>query len=172
MSQFDIAFERTVGHEGGYTADPKDRGNWTSGVIGTGELKGTKYGISAMSYPKVDIKNLTVEQAKVIYKTDFWSNRNLDNYPKALQFQLFDANVNHGWTNTAKMLQKALEVTQDGIVGPNTLAKLSAADEVEVAIKFLSARLTFLTAISTFNTYGKGWTNRVANNLLLLTQDF
>ena len=51
--------------EGGFTNDPNDRGNWTSGKIGVGELKGTKYGISAMAYPLEDIKNIGIpyEQA-------------------------------------------------------------------------------------------------------------
>jgi len=41
---FDLAFDRVIGHEGGYTDDPRDRGNWTGGATGRGELKGTKYG--------------------------------------------------------------------------------------------------------------------------------
>ena len=57
---FDAAFERLIGHEGGYTAGVGDPG---------GE---TKFGISKRSYPREDIKNLTLEQAKVIYRKDFW----------------------------------------------------------------------------------------------------
>lgn len=66
MYNFKKAFELTVGHEGGYGNDKRDRGNWTTGVIGEGELKGTKYGVSAMSYPDYDIENLTLEQAEKI----------------------------------------------------------------------------------------------------------
>ena len=55
---FDKAFDRLIGHEGEFTNDPKDRGNWTTGVIGRGQLKGTKFGISAMTYPHLDIINL------------------------------------------------------------------------------------------------------------------
>ena len=65
---FDQAFERLIGHEGNFTNDKDDRGNWTTGIIGKGQLKGTKYGISAMTYPQLDIKNLTLDQAKQIYK--------------------------------------------------------------------------------------------------------
>src|SRR5690554_3598272 len=61
---FDLVFERLIGHEGKFTDVRGDRGNWTSGRVGAGELKGTKYGISAMSYPHLDIKAITLEQAK------------------------------------------------------------------------------------------------------------
>ena len=70
MSNFDNAFDRVIGHEGGFTDDPLYRGNWTSGVCGVGECKGTKYGLAAMTYPILDIRNLTLNQAKDIYKRD------------------------------------------------------------------------------------------------------
>lgn len=171
MSMFDISFDRTIGHEGGYQADPKDRGNWTSGVIGKGELKGTKYGISAMTYPTVDIKNLTVEQAKAIYKKDFWDALGMERFPSALQFQLFDAAINHGWSTTVKMLQRAAGVTDDGIVGPKTIAAVNGLAPSDAIMKFLAERIEYFTKISTFQTYGKGWMARCANNLRLATQD-
>ncbi|MEZ9473500.1 glycosyl hydrolase 108 family protein, partial [Vibrio lentus] len=66
------AFERVIGHEGKYQNLYDDRGNWTTGVVGEGERKGTKFGIAAMSYPHLNIKQLTIEQAKEIYYRDFW----------------------------------------------------------------------------------------------------
>jgi hypothetical protein len=65
---FDQAFHRLIGHEGGYSDDRRDPGNWTKGKIGAGILKGTKYGLAANTYPNLDIKNLTLAQAKEIYK--------------------------------------------------------------------------------------------------------
>lgn len=168
---FDKAFERVVGHEGGYQNDRADRGNWTSGVIGKGEQKGTKFGISAMSYPDVDIKNLTVEQAKAIYKRDFWDKLGMDRFKPAMQFQLFDAAINHGWINTVKILQRALGLTDDGIIGPKTIAAVNAKDLHDMLMLFLAYRLDFFTAINTFATYGRGWVRRVANNLKLAAED-
>ena len=49
MSNFDNAFDRVIGHEGGFTDDPLDRGNWTSGTCNVGKCNGTKYGLSAMT---------------------------------------------------------------------------------------------------------------------------
>ena len=59
-ARFLKAFEKVLRHEGGYVNDPLDLG---------GE---TKYGISKRSYPHLDIKNLTLDQAKQIYFRDFW----------------------------------------------------------------------------------------------------
>lgn len=168
---FDKAFERVIGHEGGYTADPKDRGNWTTGEIGKGELKGTKFGISAMSYPNIDIKNLTVEQAKAIYKKDFWDALGMERFMSAMQFQLFDAAINHGWRRVVPMLQRAAGVSDDGIIGPKTIAAVNAMDLNDMLMKFLAERIEYFTKVSTFLTYGKGWMMRCANNLRLAAED-
>lgn len=168
---FDKAFERVIGHEGGYTADPKDRGNWTSGIIGQGQLKGTKFGISAMSYPNLDIKNLTVEQAKAIYKKDFWDTLGMDKFLPAMQFQLFDSAINHGWRRVVPMLQRAAKVADDGIIGPKTIAAVNAMDLNDMLMRFLAERIEYFTKVSTFLTYGKGWMMRCANNLRLAAED-
>ena len=55
MADFDKAFDIIVGVEGGFSLDPNDPGNWTGGKRGVGELKGTRWGISAKSYPHLDI---------------------------------------------------------------------------------------------------------------------
>lgn len=71
-SAFDAAFALTVGEEGGFSQDPRDGGNWTGGAPGKGSLRGTKYGISAASYPTLHIDALTLADAKAIYRRDFW----------------------------------------------------------------------------------------------------
>lgn len=168
---FDKAFERVIGHEGGYTTDPKDRGNWTTGIIGKGELKGTKYGISAMSYPNLDIKNLTEAQAKDVYRNDYWQAINLDKLYPAMAFQVFDAAINHGKTAAIKLLQKAVGTKQDGIIGPLTIAAANNLASPEVIYNFNAARIELYTNISTFQTYGRGWMARVANNLRYAAED-
>lgn len=125
---FDKAFEVLIGHEGGFTNDPKDRGNWTTGVVGKGQLKGTKYGISAMAYPNEDIKNLTLDRAKVIYRADFWDKVLADQLPEVVRFDLFDVAVNSSVVRAIKFLQRALGVSEDGRIGPATVAAARAAD--------------------------------------------
>ena len=66
MSSFETTFNRTIGHEGKFQANPKDRGNWTGGKEGSGKLSGTKYGVSAAAYPSLDINSITLDDAKAI----------------------------------------------------------------------------------------------------------
>jgi lysozyme family protein len=165
MTGFDLAFERVIGHEGGFGADPKDRGNWTTGIIGQGALRGTKFGISAMSYPDLDIKSLTLDQAKAIYKRDFWDRAKGDEYDPAISYQLFDIAVNNGNGNAVRMLQRAAGVADDGQVGALTIAAVKSLSVTDVIMRLNAERLLFITKLSSWATYGKGWTNRVAGNL-------
>lgn len=166
---FDLAFERVIGHEGGYTADPRDRGNWTGGAEGRGELKGTKYGIAAHSYPDLDIKNLTLDQAKAIYKRDFWDI--IGNAHGSIKFQLFDAAVNHGRGNAIRFLQRAVGVADDGAWGRISQAALDRMDTNDVLLRFMAYRLMFWASLKSFDVYGRGWTKRGAENLLLAAED-
>ena len=162
---FDTAFDRLIGHEGKFTNDPKDRGNWTTGVIGKGQCKGTKYGISAMTYPDLDIRNLTLDQAKAIYKRDWWDRINADDLHPAIVFQVWDFAVNAGMGTAKRKLQKAVNVAEDGIIGPMTIKAIKKADLNDVLMKFNSAKLKHYTSLSTWPRYGKGWTNRTADQL-------
>lgn len=162
---FDEAFKATVGHEGGLTLHRADRGNWTSGKVGMGELKGTKYGISAMAYPKEDIKNLTLDRAKQLYKRDYWDKCRCDELPNGLRFHVFDVAVNSGVKRAIQTLQQAAGTKDDGIIGPATLAAVRSKEPCDLLLMFYSFRIAFYTSIGTFGTFGKGWMNRVASNL-------
>lgn len=163
---FDRAFNALIGNEGAYTDDPKDRGNWTSGIVGKGYLKGTKYGISAMTYPQVDIKNLTLVNAKKIYFTDFWEKAKCENLPEAIRFDIFDMAVNSGVGRAIITLQKAVGATPDGMIGEQTKSLIDMYDPEKLDKRLSAQRLLFICDVGTFPTYGKGWVRRVANNLM------
>ena len=165
MIGFDEVFVRLVGHEGGYSADPKDPGNWTGGRPGVGKLLGTKYGIAANTYPDLDIKALTLDQAKAIYRRDWWDKIHADQLPGAVAFQLLDFAVNAGITRAVISLQRAVGVADDGKLGPRTLAAVNAMPVPDVLARFNAERLEFYASLSTWPTYGKGWARRVAGNL-------
>lgn len=167
---YDEAFKTTVGHEGGLTLHHQDRGNWTSGKVGVGELKGTKYGISAMAYPAEDIKNLTLDRAKQLYKRDYWDKAKCDQLPNGIRFHVFDVSVNSGVSRGVKTLQQALGVNADGIVGNQTINAAKSANPDALLNKFYSFRIVFYTSLSSFSTFGKGWMNRVAENLKIGTR--
>jgi len=164
---FDKAFELLIGHEGGYTDNRADPGNWTGGKVGAGVLKGTKYGIAANSYPKLDIRNLTLDQAKAIYKRDYWDRVKGDQLPARLAFHVFDMAVNSGVSRGVKILQETVGVNQDGLIGPKTLAAVAAMDTPTAIMYYNANRINFYTSLKTFSTFGRGWMNRIANNLRL-----
>jgi len=151
MIDFDTAFARLVGNEGGYVNDPLDPG---------GE---TKFGISKRSYPHVDIKNLTVEQAKAIYFKDFWSL--LFDARPAIKFQAFDFAVNSGIQTAIRKLQAAIGVADDGIWGPISALKLDSMDPHDVIMLYVAERLDFWRKLSTWPRFGAGWAGRAAADL-------
>ena len=169
MIDFNTAFDRLIGHEGAFGNDSRDSGNWTGGAVGRGELVGTKYGVSAASYPTLDIKNLTLAQAKEIYFRDFWAIIG-DAHP-SIKFQLFDAAVNHGRGNAIRFLQRAVKVADDGAWGKISQAALDKMETNDVLLRFVAYRLKFWKSLSTFDIYGRGWTSRAADNLLFAAAD-
>lgn len=113
MANFDIAVEKVLEHEGGYSLDPDDAG---------GE---TNFGISKRSYPGVDIKSLTVEDAKVIYKRDFWAFDGVRD--QNLATKVLDMSVNLGQATAMRLIQRALNVTPDGVYGTETERALNSS---------------------------------------------
>lgn len=171
MSQFPKFITRIIGHEGGYTADPQDSGNWTGGVIGKGQLKGTKFGIAANTYGDLDIKNLTQEQAIAIYERDFWRKPKLDQLPPAVGFQVLDASINHGGRRAVQFLQRAVGVLDDGVLGPKTIAAVAAADPAKVINSLMAQRTLLYQQHPKFDRYGKGWLARLEQNKKYAKED-
>lgn len=163
---FDSAFERLLGHEGGFQNQSADRGNWTSGQVGKGQLKGTKYGISAAAYPGEDIEGLTLERARQLYRRDYWGPAGCDAVPPGVKFDLFDMAVNSGVRAAVKALQKAVDETEDGILGPRTLQAVQSMPADRLRLRFAAARLLLMTEAHSWPAYGRGWCRRVALNAL------
>lgn len=156
---FDQLIERVLSHEGGYVNDARDPG---------GE---TQWGIAKRSYPEVDIRALTRLLAIEIYRKDFWDRIQGDQLPKPIAFQVLDATVNHGAGNSIRWLQRAVGAAEDGRLGPVTLARIAKADSDDLVLMFNAIRLRFYTKLSTFDRFGRGWTNRIAGNLEFAARD-
>jgi lysozyme family protein len=156
---FDRAFALVVNVEAGLSTDPNDPGNYTGGHVGVGELKGTKYGISAASYPNVDIANLTEDGAKAIYLSDFWNAVQGDGLPWPLALLVFDSAVNQGVGTAKVMLQQALGVAADGVIGEATLTA-AAHSTIEHAARFMRGRVRRYLASANAQLYGDGWIDR------------
>ncbi len=171
MDMFDLVFERVIGHEGEFQDDHRDRGNWTGGEVGKGKLNGTKYGLAAMTYPDLDIKELTLDDAKAIYRRDWWCYLNMAQWPKAMQYQMFDAAINHGIGRANQFIQWAVRVKEDGKVGPVTRAAVEAMDINDLLFRFLAKRLRYFTEVKTWSAYSRGWSRRLAQCLEYAAED-
>lgn len=141
--KWERSYAFTAGWEGGFQNVRNDKGNWTGGQVGVGELKGTNWGISAASYPHLDIKNLTKEQAKDIFHRDYWiaSGAHELDWPGCLI--VFDTAILHGVGTAQSWLNEA---------GPNPLF-------------FAARRLRSYTQSDNWHFWGNAWTRRVADLL-------
>lgn len=154
---FDTAFDRLIGHEGGYVNHPDDPG---------GE---TKFGISKRAYPDVDIASLTVETAKAIYQRDFWTP--LGSMHPAIKFQVFDFAVNSGISTAIRKLQAAVGVADDGHWGPVSAAAVERMNPADVVMLYVAERLDFWRKLKTWPTFGAGWAGRAAADLRFAAED-
>lgn len=160
---FDQAFDRLMGHEGGYVNHPSDPGGETN--WGVTKRVAREYGYAG------DMRSLTREKAKEITKVMYWDRAHCGEIDPALAFQVLDAAYNHGIGNATRMLQRAAGVVDDGVIGPVSLAKLKEMYLSDVLLLFNAERLEFYTKISTWPTFGKGWASRVADNLRFAAED-
>ena len=154
---YDKCLELILHHEGGYVNHPKDPGGETNlGVTKRvyEEWGGTK-----------DMVDLTVEDVAPIYEKNYWGRTKCNDLTSGLELCVFDFAVNAGPGRAAKYLQSMIGTTVDGGIGPNTLRAVgNYVEEVglQSAIENYQAnRQRYYEKLSTFETFGRGWTRRV-----------
>ncbi len=155
MADFDPAVTKTLIREGGatYTHDPDDPG---------GE---TKFGISKRAFPKENIRQLTEERARALYRQHYWDRIKGDQIESQIVAEnLFDTAVNMGVITAVKIVQVALDVTVDGIIGPKTLAAINSMDSKELIPRLALAKIARYADLCNKNPrlkkYLLGWINR------------
>lgn len=167
------ALRNTFGHEGGFQADPGDSGNYVDG-----RLVGTKFGIAAASYPREDIRNLTLERAAEIYQRDFWGASRCDEWrSQIIADNYFDAAVNLGQGTAARILQRAInyagfprqKILVDGKIGPVTVARLNAVDQPALYVHLIGLihgrYVQVVDANPRKERYMRTWAYRVKGNV-------
>lgn len=162
-ASFDVSVKRVLMHEGGFVDHPNDPGGATN--YGITQAVARQHGYTG------DMRNLPLDTAKAIYKADYWAKGHCDKMAQIVAYQHFDACVNHGVDQAAKFLQRALGVSADGVIGPQTLDALSKADPLKVASSIIAQRIRFYTNLGTWSIFGKGWVRRVAANAEYLADD-
>jgi lysozyme family protein len=161
-TSFQAAFRVVVGEEGGYSSNRSDPGNWTGGVVGVGVLGGTKYGISARSFPTLDIAGLTLDQARGIYRVKYWNRIAGDALPSALALLLFDEAVNQGVGAASLDLQRPFpQLVRDGVVGVATVAAACGAPLAGLLGDVAVERALRYAADPDVRTFGGGWFARL-----------
>lgn len=134
---------------GAYTNKKNDKG---------GE---TNWGIAKTFYPNLDIKNMTYQKARDIYKRDYWERYRVQRVPKHLRMIFFDATINHGGGFATRTLQGLAGVKQDGIIG---IITETAAAKVTVQQFAEARRQKYYSRVKEDATqleFLQGWLNRV-----------
>lgn len=139
-------FHFTLQHEGGYSSNRADPGNWTGGRVGSGQLVGTKYGLSAPLVVRDRGLCVTAQQMKLLTEADFrklaiqyfWKPTQCSLLPAGLDALVFDHGFNAGAKTSVRLLQQIVGVDQDGIVGHATLEAIGTVGLADVG-RFCSA---------------------------------
>ena len=155
---FERCLNIILAHEGGYVYHPSDPG----GATNRGVTLATYEQWVGRAVTKDEIKALTNEDVAPIYEKNYWSKLKCDSdlVPAGLDLCLFDCGVNSGTGRSAKALQRVLGATADGAIGPKTLAMVPDHDPKDLIEKIYEALQHFYKNLSTFATFGKGWTRR------------
>lgn len=156
MSSFDDAFAALLGNEGGYVDNPNDPGGAT--MWGITERVARAHGYTGA------MQDLPQDFAKQIAKTCYWDPFQCDQFDPRIGFQVFDAAYNGG--DPAQWLQQAAGVAADGIIGAQTVGAVRAADPMKIVMRFDAYRLRYLGNLPIWPSFGHGWANRIANNLI------
>jgi len=155
---FARALKLVLAHEGGYVDHPKDPGGATNKGITIATFR--RY--VKKDGTKDDLRRISDADVARVYQKHYWDKVRGDDLPDGLDYAVFDFAVNSGTGRAPKYLQRVLGVTQDGVIGPATL-KAAHAVNVPFAIdRLCDDRMAFLRSLSTFSTFGRGWTSRVS----------
>lgn len=151
-TDWDTAIAFVLKEEGGYTLDPNDHG---------GE---TNFGISKRRYPNENIKDMTEERARELYRKDFWQKCWCDELPSPLAIAVFDCAVNQGENAAKRLLQIALNVDVDGIIGEKTISAAHKSGPNTLR-RFMAQRMAryarTIMKDPTQEVFADNWSNRL-----------
>ena len=156
MTTFERCLVQILSHEGGFVDHPKDPG----GATNMGITHRTLSAWRGHPVTKDDVRLMDREEAAAIYRANYWRPLGCDNLPAGVALHVFDFGVNAGVSRSAKLIQRIAGVEADGKVGPKTIAAIGKLDPAMVIAQFTAGRMDHYRALSTWSTFGKGWTRR------------
>ena len=151
---FSRAFDLLITHEGGFSNHPDDPGGAT--MYGVTEAVARAEGYTGA------MRDLTLDFAKQVYRKRYWDACRCDQMPDQLRYPLFDAAVNSGPGQAIKWLQAAVGVKADGAIGPVTQQAVNMAAPQPTRQKMIGNRLRFMTQLSNWPSFSKGWARRIS----------
>ena len=155
---FDTCLKKLLAHEGNYVHHEKDPGGMTN--LGVTIRVWEEWVGHAVS--EKEMRNLTPLMVAPLYKRKYWDACRANELVSGVDYCVFDVAVNSGVGRAVKLLQSAVGVTVDGGFGPATLAAVNEKDPAALIEMYCTKRLEFLQSLKTFETFGKGWSRRVA----------
>jgi lysozyme family protein len=164
-TRFESCLDTVLAHEGGYADHPSDPGGATNMGITRKTLARWRQVSPWWALAKTEVRTLQRPEAARIYRDGYWLPVKAEQMPQGLDLALFDFAVNSGPNRAIRSLQSVLGVRVDGAIGPLTLNAINTRIAVGGAAGLIDAlcdrRLSFLTRLSTFAVFGRGWSSRV-----------
>jgi len=154
--RFHACLAEVFGQEGGFADHPQDPG----GATMMGITRATLSDWRGYQVSEAEVRALTRAEAEAIYRARYWGPLRCDELPRGVDLMVFDFGVNAGPARSARLLQTALGVAADGIIGPVTLAAARHADVPALLERMARAREAYYRSLETFPTFGKGWLRR------------
>ncbi|BAV46402.1 Uncharacterized protein MLTONO_1499 [Mesorhizobium loti] len=154
---FARALSLVLKSEGGWSDNPADPGGATMKGVTLANFR--RYVKADAS--KADLRKIGDDQVATVYRRFYWDAVLGAELPDGVDYAVFDFAVNSGPGRAAKYLQASVGVPQDGRIGPATLAAARARPAGVVIDQLCDARLAFLKRLSTWATFGRGWSDRV-----------
>jgi lysozyme family protein len=150
---------KSLAYEGGYVDHPDDPGGATNMGITIGTLS------DELGYPatKPQVRNLTRSKAEAIYERRYWRPIRGDDLPLGVDLSAFDYGINSGVSRSAKDLQRVVGAAVDGDLGDQTLKAVARMKPAEVVKAHCGRRMSFVKSLAIWNSFGKGWSRRIAD---------
>ena len=162
---FDAAMAFVKRWEGGWVDDPHDPGGATKWGVTIRTLIAKMLDLNNDGViDRRDIRDMTPEQARDIYKRDYWIASACPRLPPPLALIVFDCAVNQGVGRASRILQKSVRAKADGIIGPMTLAAVDRVwqhDPKRLLGEYCARRAVHYSSLSLVVRYGLGWFRRL-----------
>jgi lysozyme family protein len=157
QSNFEKSLALVLQHEGGYVHHALDPGGRTN--LGVTQRVWEDY--VGHKVDEQTMRSLTKELVAPLYRKEYWDAVHGDKLPCGADYLAFDFAVNAGSFRCVKTIQRALNITADGVIGPVTVKAIQDTNAEDFINNFSAAKESFYRGLTTFPTFGKGWLNRV-----------